>query len=115
MHDAEKFLLARLQGDLTFLLTGLYMLLHQDEDRLAAVLETWLVLLELANWVQEGDQALVKFKLGTEHEINYQGIQDNFVVVRELPVSRYFLDIHEVVQAEKRINIDSWLEIFIEL
>ena len=107
MECAEQFLTAR---SILSLAVSIKVALEKFEKHLALVFKEHLVLGNLADWEQVGDEALVQSNLVVEGEVDGEGVEQSLHVA-QLIVFSDLLDVHHVVKAEESINVDAGLQV----
>ena len=85
--------------------------LHQfEKEHLGRILEEGLVLRQLRDGVDVRHDALIKFNLVAEGEVNTEGIPESLHVA-ELFTLRNLLNIHHIVEAEEGVDVDARLQV----
>ena len=109
MERAEQFLSTKGQF---VTIAGLQSVVSQFEKHFGLVLHELLVLGQLADREKVSDQTLIQFNLllVREGEVDRESVKQG-VNVAQLVAFRDLWDVHKVVQAEERIDIDAWLQV----
>ena len=67
-----------------------------------------MVLLHLAHWVKEGNDAFIQVDLVFKCEINQQCVIQR-VYIQKLMHQRDLFNVKQIVEAEQRVYVETWL------
>lgn len=67
-----------------------------------------MVLLQLAHWVKEGNDAFIQVDLVFKCEINQQCVIQR-VYIQKLRHQRDLFNVKQIIEAEQRVYVETWL------
>lgn len=90
------------------------MFLHQHEEHFVLIFHELLVLFKLGDRVQEGNDTLVEVNLLLVCEVDHKGIVDS-LTIEKLGLQCESLNIHDVIEAEEGVDVDTRLEVLADV